>query len=116
VREGKHAKKTVEIAKLVEEKAEKSEQALPPDDEHGSTAFGFDIGDAEGGAAITRVYPGGPGERAGIEVGDVIEEIDRKPVTGGLDAENKLRAAGDKALLVVRREGGTLLVVVKRGK
>ena len=117
VRDGKHLKKTIEVAKLEEAKAkaERSEKGAPSDDQ-GSTAFGFDITDGEGGAEITNVYPGGPGESAGLEVGDVIEEVDRKPVEGALDAENKLRAAGDKVLLVIKCEEGTLLVVVKREK
>jgi serine protease Do len=127
VRDGKHLKKSVEVAKLKEDKPERRAEAAPSDDQ-GSTAFGFDIDDVpdplrrqfglgeKGGALITRVYPGGPAESAGLEVNDVIEEVDRAPVMGALDAEKKLRAAGDKALLVIQREGGTLLVVVKRGK
>jgi serine protease Do len=117
VREGKHLKKAIEVAKLEEEqaKAERGPQGAPSDDQ-GSTAFGFDITDGEGGAQITNVYPGGPAERAGLQVGDVIEEVDRAPVSGARDAENKLREAGDKALLAIQREGGALLVVVKRGK
>ena len=117
VRDGKHLKKTIEVGKLEEEKAkvERGEKGAPSDDT-GSTAFGFDITDGEGGAQITNVYPGGPGESAGLEVGDVIKEVDRKPVDGALDAENKLRAARDKTLLVIEREGSSLLVVVKRSK
>jgi serine protease Do len=116
VRDGKTLKKTVEVAKLVDEKPERApgEQPAPPDDETGSTAFGFDISDGEGGAEITNVYPGGPADQAGLQKGDVIEEVDKHAVKGGLDAESKLRAAGDKVLLAVKREGGALLVVVKR--
>jgi len=117
VRDGKHLKKTVEVAKLKEEKekVEPTEKGAPSDDQ-GSTAFGFDIADGDGGAQITNIYPGGPAESAGLQVGDVIQEVDRKAVSDALDAEKKLRAAGDKTLLVIQREGGTLLVVVKRGK
>jgi serine protease Do len=114
LRDGKHLKKKVEVAKLEEEKAKQSAPSAEPGDEQGSTAFGFDISDDDGQARITRIYPGGPAESAGLRSGDVIAEVDRTPVKGALDAEEKLRAAGDKVLLVIERQGGTLLVVVKR--
>jgi serine protease Do len=126
IRDGKRVKKTVEVAKLEEEKGERAQAEKPaPSDDRGSTAFGFDIADVpdemrqpgqKGGAVITRVYPGGPADTAGLQVGDVIEEVDRKPVKDGMDAEKKLIAASDKALLAIQRDGGALLVVVKRGK
>ena len=70
--------------------------------------FGFDIANVppelrqrlglgkSDGAVITRVYPGGPAESARLRAGDVIVEVDRAPVAGGLDAEQKLREAGEK--------------------
>jgi serine protease Do len=127
LRDGKTVEKTVEVAELEDEPApERVARPSPPDDE-GSTAFGFDIQDVpaelqseleidKGGALITRVYPGGPGARAGLRPGDVIEEVDRKPVSGGLDAEEKLRAADDKALIAARREAGSFFAVVKRAE
>jgi serine protease Do len=126
IRDGKRVTKKVEIAELEEKGHEQQAAQTPPDDERGSTAFGFDISDVpdelrrslelgqQGGAAVTRVYPGGPAELAGLEVGDVIEEVDRVAVKGGMDAEERLVKAGDKVLLAVRREGGTFLAVVKR--
>ena len=128
VREGKHLKKTAEVSTLEESKSAPSEESgAEPDDETGSTAFGFDIGDvpdaardqlgvAKGGALITSVYPGGPAASAGLQENDVIEEVDRKPVTGGLDAEKKLRAAKAKVLLAIVRDQSTRFVVVERGK
>ena len=50
--------------------------------------------------------PGRPRRARGLEPGDVIEEVDREPVKGGLDAEKKLRAADDEALIAVRRADG----------
>ena len=70
---------------------------------------------AEGGALVMRVYPGGPAARAGMRPGDVIEEIDRERVEGGLDAEQKLRKSDDEALLAVRRGSDAFFAVVKRG-
>jgi serine protease Do len=127
LREGKTVEKKVEVAELKDEAApEPVASSTPPDDE-GSTAFGFDIQDVpselrsqldvdKGGALITRVYPGGPAARAGLRSGDVIEEVDRKPVSGGMDAEKKLRAADDKALIAARRDAGSFYAVVKRAE
>jgi serine protease Do len=126
IRDGKRIEKAVEIAELEdEEAAQVARRETTPGDEQGSTAFGFDIADVpdelrrradleDGGAVVTRVYPGGPAARAGLQPGDVIEEVDREPVKGGLDAENKLREADDEALLAVRRADGAFFTVVKR--
>ncbi len=126
IRDGKHRTKTVEIAEL-EEEAQRT-AAAPEGDDQGSTAFGFDIADVppelrqrlglgkSDGAVITRVYPGGPAESARLRAGDVIVEVDRAPVAGGLDAEQKLREAGEKTLLVVRRDDASFFAAVARRK
>ena len=125
LRDGQRVAKTAEVAELADEAAPEPVARSTPSDDEGSTAFGFDIQDVpdelrdqlaveSGGALITRVYPGGPAARAGLRPGDVIEEVDRKPVTGGLDAEEKLRAADDKALIAARREAGSFFSVVNR--
>ncbi len=124
LRDRKELTKTVEVAELKEEAPPPVARA-EPSDEHGSTAFGFDITDvpdelrgklevAKGGAVITGVYPGSPAANAGLRLGDVIEEVDRKRVADGLDAETKLSKADDKALLALRRDGGAFFAVVKR--
>jgi len=65
---------------------------------------------------ITLVYPGGPAESAGLRAGDVIAEVDRSAVAGGLDAEQKLREAGENALLVLRRDDASFFAVEARRK
>jgi serine protease Do len=122
--DGKRETKQVEIAELPEKEARASTPQVQ--DDHGSTDFGFDIADvppdlrqrlglgADEGAVITNVYQGGPAESAGLRRGDVIVEVDREPVSGGLDAEQKLRDAGDATLLLVRRGDANLYVAVKR--
>jgi serine protease Do len=124
VRDGKRETKTVKIAELAEETARAAAPAQ--EDDRGSTAFGFDISDVppelrkqlglgrEEGALVTRVYPGGPAEEAGLRAGDVIVEVDRSPVARGLDAEQKLREAGDSTLLLLRRDEGSFFAAVKR--
>jgi serine protease Do len=124
LRNGKRETKRVTVAELPEEQTQAAAPA--PGDDRGSTDFGFDIADvppdlrqqlglgANEGAVVTRVYPGGPAEGAGQRPGDVIVEVDRAPVAGGLDAEQKLRKAGDNTLLLVRRDDATLYAAIRR--
>lgn len=59
------------------------------------------------GVLITRVIPGSPAEQAGLEIGDVIVELDGKPVRTQVDI---LRALGFKVghtfSMTVARRGG----------
>jgi serine protease Do len=67
------------------------------------------------GVELTDLHAGGPAERAGLRVGDVVEEIDGTPVhtLGGLLAEVERRAVGDSVDLRVLRDGTTIDVVVR---
>jgi serine protease Do len=123
--EGKNRTRTVEIGEGPAEQQQAAVEA-PKGDDRGSTAFGFDISDVppelrgklglseSEGAVITRVYPGGSAEQSGFRPGDVIVEVDRQHVEGGIDCENKLRKAGDKVLVVVQRGDGSFFAVLKR--
>jgi serine protease Do len=124
IRDHEHRTRTVEIGELEEEGQVAG--VLPGSDERGSTAFGFDVADvpsdlrsrlglgAHEGAVVARVSPSGVAARAGIRPGDVIVEVDRVPVAGGMDAEKKLREAGEKALLLIRREDASFFVALPR--
>jgi serine protease Do len=122
IHDGKDRTRTVEIGEL----KEASEPSAAASSDEGSTAFGFDISDvppelrqrlglgASEGALITRVYPGGAADHAGLRAGDVIVEVDRSPVSGGFDAEQKLREAGKSTLLDVRRGGASFFAALNR--
>ncbi|MYW21814.1 PDZ domain-containing protein [Streptomyces sp. SID2955] len=73
----------------------------------GYTGDGARIDDrsASGGPAVTR---GGPGERAGLEAGDVITEVGGERVHTGEELIVKIRAhrPGDRLRLTVERDGG----------
>ncbi|MET7379376.1 trypsin-like peptidase domain-containing protein [Streptomyces sp. NPDC005526] len=58
----------------------------------------------DGGSAVT---PGGPGARAGIRPGDVITEVDGRPVHSGEELIVKTRAhrPGDRLALTVEHDG-----------
>ncbi len=68
----------------------------------------------QSGMAVTDVDPGGPAAEAGISRGDVILEINRKPITTMEDVRAALDGAGDKPfLLLITRNGQTVYVTVR---
>ncbi len=58
-----------------------------------------------GGARLTQITAGGPSEKAGLQVGDVVQSIDGKPLPSyrGVTDAVKDKKAGDKLLLKVAR-------------
>jgi serine protease Do len=69
------------------------------------------------GAVVTEVEPGCAAAEAGLKPGDVIQEINRKPVASAEEAVRMTENATDKtSLLRVWREGGSRFVVVDESK
>ena len=66
------------------------------------------------GLAIQTVNPGGPADKAGIKVGDVILAVDDKKVASSVEYAGALvgKKAGDKAKLTVERETKSFTVEV----
>jgi serine protease Do len=70
-----------------------------------SSAMGISIAEAEGKVVVESVAPDGPADGK-LRRGDVIEEINRQPVSGADDLSAKIRAAAaDKPLLLRVRHG-----------
>jgi serine protease Do len=66
------------------------------------------------GALIAQVRPGSPAEEAGLQDGDVITEVDRKPVTSADEATKALgQARTGGHLLRIQRKDMALYVVVQ---
>jgi len=65
------------------------------------------------GAVITEIEPGSPAEKAGLAVGDIIREIDKKPVTNAEDAVAAMASGKGARLLRVTNASGTRFVSVK---
>jgi len=67
------------------------------------------------GALVTEVMPGGPAAEAGLRPGDVIQEVNRKPVRS---AEEFARAVeqvrGRDIVVLVNRAGSTAYAVIER--
>jgi len=72
------------------------------------------VGDARG-VVVREVKEGSPDAEAGLRPGDVITEINRKPVKSADDLRKALDShkPGTTALLLIHREGGALYVTVK---
>jgi Do/DeqQ family serine protease len=65
------------------------------------------------GLVVENVDPNGVAADAGIEAGDVIEQINQQPVRSAADVSPALRKSGDRpALLLINRKGQTLFVAV----
>jgi serine protease Do len=64
------------------------------------------------GVVVTNVSPSSEAAEAGLRRGDVIQEVNRKPVTNTSDFESAMRASKDKQLLLVNRNGSTLYLAV----
>jgi serine protease Do len=64
---------------------------------------------------VTDVMPGGPAAEAGLRPGDVIQEVNRKPVRSAQDFARELQQArGRDVVLLVNRGGSTAYAVLER--
>ena len=68
-----------------------------------------------GGVRVEGVSPGGPAAEAGVKAGDVIVEIEAKPVTTGRELVRVMEAVepGDKVELGLKRNGKPLALSVE---
>ena len=66
------------------------------------------------GVVVTRVEPESPAAEAGIQTGDVIQEVNRKPVKNVEDFAQKVEKAKDKdnVLLLIQRGPNSLFAAV----
>jgi serine protease Do len=77
----------------------------------------FSVPETVKGAVVTEVKPDSAAAEAGLKPGDIIQEINRKPVKNAEEAVRLTENPGDKTtLLRVWREGGSRFVVVDETK
>lgn len=74
----------------------------------------LDLDPGTEGMIVTEVSPDGPAAEAGISRGDLIAEINRKPVKSIADVKSALETAGSKpVLLLVTSRGRTIYMTIK---
>jgi serine protease Do len=64
------------------------------------------------GVVVTNVDPAGKAADSGLKRGDVIQEVNHKPVRNTADFESAMRNAKDATLLLVNRQGSTMYLAV----
>jgi len=66
------------------------------------------------GLLVSEVDPDGPAAEAGLQPGDVIEQVNRRPVTDVAGLRAAVKASGDKpSLFLVNRRGGRAFLTVE---
>lgn len=85
-----------------------------PQAPQGRQLLGVAVEDAGNGATVARVTSGSPADDAGLEVGDVITEIDGDAVSGAADVVAAVRShdPGDEVMIAYERDGETTTVRV----
>jgi putative serine protease PepD len=70
------------------------------------------------GAVVRSVRPGGPGQRGGLQVGDVIVGMNGRPVNDPADVSSAIQGQvpGDTVTVQVRRDGQPVTLDVELGK
>ncbi|MBI3785793.1 MAG: PDZ domain-containing protein, partial [Deltaproteobacteria bacterium] len=74
----------------------------------------FDIPRGVRGAMISEIAHGSTGEGAGLQVGDVIRQVNRQPVTSARSCQQAFERGGDKLLLLVQRGESSGYLVLER--
>ena len=93
-----------EVASRRERGAESGEKA----------ALGISVQKDQNGLVITDVDPDGRAADAGLQAGDVIQEVNRKPVTSVDELRSAVRATTNRpVLLLVERDGHSRYVTVR---
>jgi serine protease Do len=64
------------------------------------------------GVVVTNVDPASKAADSGLKRGDVIQEVNHKPVRNTADFESAMRDAKDATLLLVNRQGSTMYLAV----
>ena len=122
-RDGKTQKVPVTVAKLPSEKVAREESSP-----EGQSQWGLQLQEMtpqmarqrgltdESGVMVVGVQPGSPAERAGLQRGDLIREVNRQPVQSVQEVRDALAKAEsqDSLVLLVKRGQGSLFVAMAK--
>jgi serine protease Do len=121
------AAKSIELTATLDEKASE-DQAEPSEKEAEQKILsGLSVRDLEGdwrrrlgipgkiaGVVVTDVEPGSPAERSGLNEGDVITSVDRKPIRSATEFLHAAKKDAKEILLRVYRAGVQTYVALKK--
>jgi serine protease Do len=121
LRDGHERQMEATLAQLPDKRRASNDNAAPS--EHGRLGMSVEpltpslagqLGTkAKSGVVVDDVTPGGPAAHAGIRAGDVIKEVNRKPVSSVADLQQAVHDAGSRpALMLVERDGNSLFIAV----
>jgi serine protease Do len=107
-------------ARMQDGKSSKGEHALAglTVENASSQADGSGRSKARTGVVITHIDPESPAEHAGLRVGDIIQEINRKPVKNTKDFERLVDQLAPKTpvLLLLNRDNATIFLAIGRDR
>ena len=122
-RDGKTQEVPVTVGRLPSERGVREESSQTGQSQWGlqlqdvtpQTARQRGLADASG-AMVVGVQPGSPAERAGLQRGDLIKEVNRQPVQSVQDVRDAIAKAEpqDSLVLLVQRGQGSLFVAMAR--
>jgi serine protease Do len=123
LRGGKEKTITVKLGELTDQQA-RAEQSEESGESWGMTvanltpeiARRFQLERTQKGVVVTEIVPGGSAELAGIQVGDVIEEVNRQQIESVDDFNKAMSEAKDKEtlLLLARRGNATSFFALRK--
>ena len=121
------AEKTISV-KLTELPADQTRKASPGGDDNGGSALDgvsvqdldyqaarqLDLPPSTKGVVVTDVADGSPAAEAGLQSGDVIQEVDHARISSVNDFDRAMRRSpGRTVLLLVNRRGSTTYLAVE---
>lgn len=120
IRDGKEKTIEVKIGELKDEKPESESQGADKEEKLGMRLQNLTPEIAEQlqtsrtfGVVVTRVAPDSIAETSGLQQGDIIFEVDRKPIKTVSDFQNMVKAAGHSGLLLaVDRQDRTFFITL----
>src|ERR1700682_1778527 len=119
LRDGKEKDMTVKLGELPNSQEQaKTEDGTSKDDLGRTTLENLDaetarqlgLSPAPKGVVVTDISPSSPEAESGLRRGDVIQEVNHKPVKDVSELNEAIRKAGKNPLLLVNRQGSTLFI------